>query len=29
MNGKHATNNQEIINMVLNVFKVFDFLSKP
>ena len=29
MNGKHATNNQEIINMVLNVFKVFVFLSNP
>ena len=29
MNGKHATNNQTIIKVVLNIFKAFDLLSSP
>jgi hypothetical protein len=29
INGKHASSNQTIINIVLNVFKLFDFLSNP
>jgi hypothetical protein len=29
INGKHASSNQTTINIVLNVFKLFDFLSNP